>query len=285
MATGEPDVQRLPRYRLRPPRTFAPAFEALLSTARPDIVQRIRTSTQNTMFDRRACKNGHVVTPETIIIAPYGTRVLTVCRVCKEAADRRRDARPRRWSPRPPRCIKVTRARLELVMEALREGKTLNAIYGRRGNTYVGGKIIDPASLGNFRKEHPQFDRLITKLAQQNREKARLVSRRAIAAPVVMRGDGANVYAAVVRATDGLADAIRDDVRADMLLALAEGRMKLREVASRVTEFVRAHNRRFTHYAPTGGFMLSIDQPAFDDATMTIGERVTKNLWSGGICA
>lgn len=276
LSQSGPDVPHPPRYRPRPPRTFAPAFEALLATVEPEVVLRIRTSVNKTLFDCTTCKNGHVVTPETIRVSPPGRRrgVLTYCRVCMKE-NRRRAQRSRQ------KRGQVSRARIERVMEALRGGKTLQEIFGRQGSKCVGGQIINPTLFYAFRRSHPKLDRIIGKLARQNHETAYRGSRRVMAAQVVMRNDGANAYAAVVRATDGLADAIRDDVRADMLLALAEGRLKLRDVEGRVVEFVRAHNRRYTHYAPTGGFMLSIDQPAFDDTTMTIGERVTHNLWGG----
>ncbi|ABE64042.1 hypothetical protein Nham_3309 [Nitrobacter hamburgensis X14] len=81
-------------------------------------------------------------------------------------------------------------------------------------------------------------------------------------------------------ATAGLPDHIRDDVRSAMFLAVAEGRLNPGAAASRVREFIAAHNRQYSKYVPHGGgVMQSLDQQVYDDGPMRLVDTVAHGLW------
>lgn len=80
------------------------------------------------------------------------------------------------------------------------------------------------------------------------------------------------VNAAVPRA---LPRDMRDDIIADMMLALLEGRLKPQDIGRRAVEFVRNsfkidHNK----FGP-----LSLDMPAFREGTTPLVETISQGLW------
>lgn len=180
----------------------------------------------------------------------------------------------------------VTRSHIERVLDALRDGRTLNNIYGLKGGgrcrSYIGGKIIDCRSLRKFREKNPKLDSLIEKLASANRYRAmhRHADRRVVAAPAIIRNDGADAFAAIMAATAHLAEYQRDDVRSAMFVAVAEGRLHPRDAGTRLREFVSAENRMFSKYVPViGGVMGSLDQPAYRDSPIPLVETISRGLW------
>jgi hypothetical protein len=83
------------------------------------------------------------------------------------------------------------------VLEALREGKTLNNINGWRGDKYIGGKIVDTARLSRFCDVNPALGKRIRALVEKNRI-------RAIGQPRPVRA----IKPSIVLATDCIMDLI-----------------------------------------------------------------------------
>jgi hypothetical protein len=98
--------------------------------------------------------------------------------------------------------------------------------------------------------------------------------RRLIAAPAILRNDGADAYEAITGATVSLWEGERGDVMSLMFVAVAEGRLLAREAAARLPEFLRQHRRQFSKFGP-----LSLDAPIFADSATTLGDTITTGLW------
>jgi len=217
------------------------------------------------------CKRGHPLSGENL----YRYRGERQCKTCRRMHARRHDKECRALP---------SEQKLRAVFSALREGKTLSVIT--TGLVHAGGSnyqkvataIVNGNSLRRLMQTNAPAGRLIRKLAEENRvaqHKARWLQRPRVAR-VSERG-----YEAIRRATEGLPDHLRDDVRSEMFLAIAEGRLPLREAAARVSEFVTAHNRTFSKFMPGGGLLLSLDQPAYADETGTrLVDTVSTGLWS-----
>jgi hypothetical protein len=59
-----------------------------------------------------------------------------------------------------------------------------------------------------------------------------------------------------------------------MFLAAAEGRLLLRDAATRLPEFIKLHR-----YRPRVFGDRSLDVPIFEDGATTFGDRITTGLW------
>ncbi len=179
----------------------------------------------------------------------------------------------------------VGREVVERVLEALYHGKTINNIAGKRGIKYVGGRIIRSERLLRFCADQPKLGRRILDLAEQNKKAVMLQinsRRRLVAAQCLLKNNGKDGWEAIMAATIRLPDFLRSDVQAAMFLAMAEGKLRPSDAASRVREFVTQHNRMFTQYVPgtsNAGKMLSLDQPVYEDGMMTRADTVTRGLW------
>lgn len=213
------------------------------------------------------CRNGHPYAAEGSfrMMRDYRGYMFRRCCACAKM----------KWNRQTGRK-KLSKTKLEQVFAALREGQTLQSIYGRKGDKFVGGGITKPDILGRFRRQHPKVDRLITQLAAANREAAKPVR---LVAPAVVQRSGAEVFAVIAAATANLPDFLREDVRSSMIVAAWEGRLHPRDAAKRVREFVTAHNRQFSKFVPGGGIMQSLDQQVYDDGPTRLVDTVTRGLW------
>lgn len=73
----------------------------------------------------------------------------------------------------------------------------------------------------------------------------------------------------------GLPDHVRDDVASEMMLAMFEGRLALRDLGRRVREYLAAHYRIHpTRYGP-----LSLDEPRFEDGRATLGDTIASTAF------
>jgi hypothetical protein len=155
----------------------------------------------------------------------------------------------------------VSRSEIETAIEAVRETGKLASAYD------VLGKWKGPA----FFYFNPKLRQQIRKIAKS---RPRLICRPAI---IITPGTASQLIDrinAVVPRT--LPRDMRDDIIGEMTLAVIEGRLKIEDVESRAAEFVRAsfkadHNRWGA---------LSLDKPIFEDGTMTLGDTITRGLWS-----
>lgn len=105
---------------------------------------------------------------------------------------------------------------------------------------------------------------------------------RTVAAPALLRNNGADAYEAIMSATQNLPLEIRSDVQGDMFIAVAEGRLKIADIRDRVHEFRNAHNRadRQSVFNPWGH--LSLEKPLSEDGSLTLKDvlRDDQRLWS-----
>jgi hypothetical protein len=206
------------------------------------------------------CNRGHPRTAQNTYFAPSGLRF---CLVCKRMHDR---------TSRP-----VTAEKVRKVVALLQEGRPLREAYGFRKNVYVGGKIVESSAFIRFLCANPRIGKRIRKLAKQNHRasmQAAADRKRLVAAPAIMTNDGADAYEAIMRATSGLWEGERGDVMSLMFLATAEGRLKPKDAAKRLPEFLREHRRQFSKFGPD-----SLDRLLFEDGAMTLGDTITTGLW------
>jgi hypothetical protein len=155
---------------------------------------------------------------------------------------------------------RFSHADLTLAFDAVREAGKIAAAYDVLGQ-WRGRALL---------YFHPKLHKQIKKLAHS---KPRLVCRPAIIiSPANASQLIESINAAVPRT---LPQDMRDDIIGEMTLAVIEGRLKIQDVARRMTEFVRASFK--TDHNKWGA--LSLDQPMFEDGTVTLGDTVIRGLW------
>lgn len=221
---------------------------------------------------RTHCKYGHPYSGENLYVTTKGGRG---CRECIRAL-----RRSKAWKEADKKRI-MTEQKAREVLLALQDGKSINLIttgcVGQKRR--VATRIVRWHHFRNYCEANPQYAKLAGQLRKDNARKL-FVPTRSIAAPAVFRNDGADAFAAIKAATASLPDQIRDDVQSAMFLAAAEGRLKPRDAARRVREFVTAHNRQFSKFVPNGGgIMQSLDQQVYDDGPTRLVDTVTRGLW------
>jgi hypothetical protein len=213
----------------------------------------------------RFCKNGHAVIGDNFKIE--GRKVL--CRTCEVAK-----------SERYRKSGNLSADTVRRVLLALEEGKSLSNIGGWEGDKYVGGRIVDLQRLNVFCDRHPKLGARIKALAATNRiqiQKQKGEQNRLVGAPAIMRNSGLDAFEAIQRATAQLWEGERSDVMSLMFIAVGEKRLKLRDAAARVGEFVAMHRRR-----PNVFGSYSLDTPIGEDSGMTWLDTKTDEdrLWA-----
>lgn len=218
------------------------------------------------------CRNGHSLSGDNLYIRPNGERQ---CIACRRASARRaqKNGLPSEQA-------------LRKLFDGLRAGLALQTLIlgkGPGGFKHSDKRVISGMRLANLRRINPRIDAKIKSLIEKNKplySQRISTGRRTIAAPFVLRNDGADAFAAIMAATASLPDHLRDDVRGTMFVAVSEGRLKPNDIGRRVREYVTCHNRMFSQFVPNGGgIMRSLDQQLFDDGPMTLGDTVTQGLW------
>lgn len=231
----------------------------------------------------RLCANGHAVTEENAV---YRKRGVAGCRECERA-------RLARFRSSPNRTLTEDQARQ--VLEALNSGETVSTVVdgykgqvvdssGKKKHRYIGGAICRRVELTNFCKANPKFGVIVEKLAKKNETASKVrtgAARRTRPAISLRSAKGLKAaMSAVQRATEKLCDTIRDEVRGEMLVALAAGRLRPADVVQRVGEFVALVNRGNRHSVLSKFGNLSLDAPIAPDSTTTLIETVTRGLWA-----
>jgi hypothetical protein len=176
----------------------------------------------------------------------------------------------------------VTRDQLTRVFAALREGRTLTECYGIKDGRYIGGKIADVGALNRYMRTHPRVKKQIKALALVNRRAVMqgvADRKRLIAAPALLRNDGADAYEAIMAAAADLWEGERDDVISLMFVAAAEGKLDPRHASKRLPEFVKQHRQSFGIYRREGLAPDSLDRMLFDDGNTSLGDTITTGLW------
>lgn len=231
----------------------------------------------------RICKRGHRITTETAYVNPRGH---IECKKCRASATRR-------WELSAKPTLKEEDARR--VIEALNNGASKQLITrgyrgkttdrhpgGARKNKKIASRICSFYGLRNFCKRHPQFGHLVEKLAAENAKKACSLGRprKTYASPLNGKNGANAAFLSVHHATRSVFEAIRDDVRGEMILALAEGRLKKAEIEERVSDFVALVNRRERNSVTNRFGHVSLDAPIAADSETTFVETITRGLWA-----
>lgn len=190
------------------------------------------------------CKNGHIRTMENTFYVEYGGCLVRRCKDCNKNA-------------RENRMPTLDRVRVSVA--SLHEGGTLSS----QGSYTL-------SVMRNFIKANPKIGGRLVTLSERNasahRSAAQRRARRRMAASSLMRNNGEDAYEAVRRATAHVLEDERDDVMSRMFVAIAEGRLKLPDVGSRLGEFVADQRRRPRVY---GEARFSLDSPVGEDGEMT----------------
>jgi hypothetical protein len=149
-------------------------------------------------------------------------------------------------------------------------------------NMFRGLYVCERGSFDRFCKENPKVARIILPIAKKNAAVLMGWRTRTVAAPALLRNNGADAYEAIMSATQNLPLEIRSDVQGDMFIAVAEGRLKIADIRDRVHEFRNAHNRadRQSVFNPWGH--LSLEKPLSEDGSLTLKDvlRDDQRLWS-----
>lgn len=228
----------------------------------------------------RICKRGHEVTAANAYFRNDG---FPECKKCRNLASRKSAKSPKRT---------LTEQKARLILETLHNGGCIRLITnGVKGNIsrnkqrYVQPPICSNYELRNFRKAHPKFDAIVTELAAKNAAVARSGRYgnrppRKLPALTLRSKRGQTAAIDIVnRATQRICPTIRDEVRSEMNLAISEGKLNVRDVPSRVPEFIALINRRERHSVTNRFGNLSLDAPITTDSTTPLIETITRGLW------
>lgn len=189
------------------------------------------------------CKNGHIRTLKNTF---YEQHLGYLVRRCKDCIKNRRQL----LMPSPDQ--------VRASIASLHEGATLSSAASH----------VQQA-MRNFIRANPKLGARLRNISDKNahvHRRAAQRARRQFATSSLTRNDGQDAYEAVRQATAHIPDEERDDVMSRMFVAIAEGRLKLRDVSSRVLEFLAEQRRRPRVY---GEARFSLDNPLGDDSGMT----------------
>lgn len=223
----------------------------------------LRARSMEVLRAKTHCKNGHEFTPENLLPSAKGWRV---CKVCHYASTRRRAKEGR-----------LSQSKVQAVLTALDDGKTLNEITGHRGDRYVGGAIVHQDYLTSFLKRTPQLKKIVL---ERSRVNAGLMRRRSVVAPAILKNDGRDAFDLIMRATARLFDPVRGTVQSDMWTDVAEGRLKLSEISGSVQNYVRKYNRDNKHSVMSRWGDRSLDAAMTDDGFSLMDTLADGSAWT-----
>jgi hypothetical protein len=216
---------------------------------------------------RAACNRGH-----SRAEFGFNDRGKILCRACVRMGARTRI---------------LSRANLAIVLEGLAQGLTINQMTQKRSRRSVFlpppiiNKTIRFEQVSNFVRLHPKLGNRMRALSSKNGRQNYLVAmqaRRLVAAPALLRNNGADAFEAITRATAGIWEDDRGDVQSLMFIALGEGKLKpLDCTPERAREYLKIHRR---HPNVFGNY--SLDTPIGEDGTMTWLDTKTDEdrLWA-----
>lgn len=228
----------------------------------------------------RICRYGHTVTQQN---AKFQTRDgirQANCRECGRASKRRYRKSAKRT---------LTEAKARAILKSLNEGQLLSVLLS--GCRSIGGKphyiakpICSHNELRNFCKAHPAFGIEIRKHAARNRKESLAQNRKKKDlkhGPRTLRGKAtpAKVIEVVRSSIKNVCPTIREEVQSEMFLAISNGDLRIRDVPSRVPEFVALINRRERHSVINRFGNVSLDAPITTDSTTPLVETITHGLW------
>jgi hypothetical protein len=217
------------------------------------------------------CSRGHLWSEHEAIDNKRGRRY---CRECKRLSG---------CEQKLDRYAK--REDLALVLDGLSHGLTLHQMTARPGarvwrlESAPVHRVMHPSILWAFMKSNPAIGRRMKAQSKENalgHTRAAAQNRRIIAAPALLRNNGADAYEAVQHACAHLWEGERGDVMSLMFVDVSEGRLKISDCAARVDEYRRRHNRR-----PRAWGDYSLDAPIGEDGSATWLDMVSVDAESG----
>ncbi|MHC4043571.1 hypothetical protein [Bradyrhizobium sp. 23AC] len=217
------------------------------------------------MMARTVCANGHPLTPENTAIkvvrirqGKRGRWLARQCLTCRYASMKKSS---------------YTAEEVKAAIQGAQAGFTMAQLTSyRHPNT----RVIRQNQLMTAMQDKPKLASVLRPLFARNRatnHKALMqrLSPRGIFSPssdVILRA-----VEAVVPHTLGYHQ--RQEIVGEMVFAVMEGRLDLKDLRTRYSEFARAADRMFpTKFAPP-----SLDAPAFRDGEIPLIETISRSLW------
>ncbi|PDT87472.1 hypothetical protein CO669_25230 [Bradyrhizobium sp. Y36] len=154
-------------------------------------------------------------------------------------------------------------------MPSVEQVRASVAVLHEGGTLSSNASTYEQTIMRNFIRANPKIGSRLRAFSEKNASTIRSAAQRSrflLAASSLTRNGGEDAFEAVRQATALVAEHERDDVMSRMFVAIAERRLKLRDVRSRVGEFVADQRRRPRVY---GDARLSLDNPIGDDSGMT----------------
>ncbi len=222
---------------------------------------------------KTTCRWGHPLSGENLRLTRQGYRV---CRKCAKEARRRNKplelflARKRKVLYHGYRKTVVKNVQRELVeqaFEAVRE----------TGSIRAGGDVMPLCKWRALLFFSPRIHAAVWRIKRDRPA----VSLKRVAAPAILRNSGRDAFTAVMEATANVFVDIRDDVRADLFVAIAEGRVRLDGISNAVRGFITAYNRREKNSVQSKWGHYSLDATFSDDGDGTLLDVLSDDhkLW------
>jgi hypothetical protein len=218
------------------------------------------------------CDHGHLWAQNTMIKKSGARR----CRECVRLEDKRREG-----------TKMASQRQVSAVLEGLSHGFTLSQMTSYRSKKGVYRphddikKVVNPGPIYNFCKAHPALGKKIKDASKKNglaNLRAACRSLRVIAAPALLRNNGADAFEAVQRATAGIGEDDRGDVQSLMWIAIGANKLQLPDCTpEKAREYLKIHRRRPNVYGS-----YSLDTPIGEDSGMTWLDTKTDEdrLWA-----
>lgn len=218
---------------------------------------------------QRLCLNGHLLTGENTQMPKHRSRIV-ICKTCARLSSKARVV----GGHMGPESIRRAIALID-------EGATKANLAGWIGSKKVLPKTIEITTFNNWLRKNPKIAKRLELKLEANRRKRfvdAMHDRRKNAAPGATMSALERIEAALTMYLDPVTE--RPDIISAMWLAIADGKLKTKDIEKRAKEFVTAHRRSYTN---TGRYAFnSLDAPVGDDNPMSRIERISEQdaLWS-----
>jgi hypothetical protein len=177
------------------------------------------------------CAAGHPYSGDNLVIRTRKVKggktcVTRCCRACERA-----------WIKNGSLSLEQMRK----VVEAVREGETIHSITQKK-------RLVMFYPLHNFLNDNPKLRSLIMTQAKKNAAEVSKAAGARKRKPTRFKAGKRALAAIEASVPRSLPKHMRDDVVADMALAISMRYLRIKDVAARADEFRRAHNRRFNSF-------------------------------------
>ncbi|MEH2589808.1 hypothetical protein [Bradyrhizobium sp. AZCC 1721] len=142
------------------------------------------------------------------------------------------------------------------------------------------GYLVRPDTLARYRREHPDFDRLVIDVIKGSNSRAQQRRWQRIKNGVA-REQNNDYYRIVEMVPRYLPSHVRDDVVQAIFIDLLAGSLRREDVRSRMGDYISAQGRMFpTKFAKFGDSpLVSLDEALYEDGGGARIDTVTRGLW------